>query len=105
MKRNLYIDFKGTFAQGLSFSAYRKQNAATNTDDYRVLRAETMRALNQCLTTRQREMLVHYYLCGTNIPALAKRYGLNKSTVSRHITAAKRKIKKSVLTTLCDRQN
>ncbi len=100
MKRNLYIDFDSPFAQGVALRIYQAGQGQTNACQYRHLQAQTQRALYSCLTTRQREMLISYYLHGENIPSLAKRYGLNRSTVSRHIAAAKRKIKKTVLKAL-----
>ncbi len=96
MSRRLSLDFNAAFFQDSSLHTYRSTQGDTNSGQYRRLQHETLRVINTRLTTRQRELLTRYYLGGENIPELARLYQLNKSTVSRHIACAKRKIKKAV---------
>ncbi len=96
MGRKLSLDYNIRFFQDACLQTYRDTQGSTNTGQYRRLHSETLRVINTRLTTRQRELLTRYYLSGENIPELARVYRLNKSTVSRHISSAKRKIKKAV---------
>ncbi|MFA9380037.1 MAG: RNA polymerase sigma factor [Acetanaerobacterium sp.] len=96
MKGSMWVDFSGSFAEEISLCAYRRGVGATNGKRYDRLRRETLRVMREELTDRQREMLMLYYLGGRNIPQLALQFGLNKSTVSRHISRAKHKIKQKV---------
>lgn len=43
------------------------------------------RAMNECVTQRQREFITEYYFQGLNIPAIAQKHSVAKSTVSRTI--------------------
>lgn len=96
MSRKLSLDHNPAFYQHSCLQAYQDARSGSNAGQYKRLQKETLRVINTRLTTRQRELLTRYYLDGENIPQLAKLYGLNKSTVSRHIAYAKRKIKKAV---------
>lgn len=44
------------------------------------------------LTERQRDCVMLYYFGGLTVQKAAEELGLNKSTVSRHLAAARRKI-------------
>ena len=46
------------------------------------------------LTSRQRECITMYYLQNRSIPQIASELSLSRSTVSRHITAGKKKLMK-----------
>ena len=100
MKGSFLVDYNHSFANEISHCAYRRECGESNAVSRRLLKDETQRVLIEDLTDRQREMLTLYYLGGVNIPQLALRYRLNRSTVSRHISAAKRRIQKRVLKTL-----
>ena len=52
------------------------------------------RAIRHGLTDRQRVCVMKYYLEGMQMKDIAAELGLSKSTVSRHITAAKLKLRK-----------
>lgn len=103
MGRKLSLDYSTAFFQDTCLQTHRNAQGSTNAGQYRRLQSETLRVINTRLTTRQRELLTRYYLGGENIPELARLYQLNKSTVSRHIACAKRKIKKAVEPCLPDR--
>lgn len=75
---------------------YLRQIAATNDDQIgRVKRNLTM-AINQDLTSRQRQMLSLYYFKGYNMEKIGKELGVNKSTVSRTIARAQRRLYKAL---------
>ena len=50
--------------------------------------------IRQELTQKQREVLLAYYFQDLNIPQIAKRRGVNKSTVCRTLHRAEEKIKR-----------
>lgn len=50
------------------------------------------RAMTEELTTRQQEMLQMYYYEGLNMTQIAARLGVNKSTVSRTLCRARRRL-------------
>lgn len=50
------------------------------------------RAMTEELTTRQQEMLQMYYYEGLNMTQIAVRLGVNKSTVSRTLCRARRRL-------------
>lgn len=54
-------------------------------------------AIREGLTGRQREILLLYYYRGMTMKEIASMLGLNKSTVSRHISRAMNKIRKTLL--------
>ncbi len=50
--------------------------------------------LEQDLTDRQKEILLHYYYEGKTEPEIAQELGVNKSTISRTLDRAKQRIRK-----------
>ncbi|MDO4459359.1 MAG: sigma factor-like helix-turn-helix DNA-binding protein [Clostridia bacterium] len=54
----------------------------------------TERILNSAMTERQKQCCVLYFSYGMKMPAIAEQLGLDKSTVSRHIRAGKRKVER-----------
>ena len=64
----------------------------------RMTRAEAKRRISRVvaaeLTDIEREVLVAYYLQETNIPQIARERGVNKSSVSRALSRAEKKLKK-----------
>ncbi len=54
---------------------------------------QTLRcALDEILTPRQQNCIKLYYIEGRNMAEIGKELGIDESTVSRHIKAAKRKL-------------
>ena len=51
-------------------------------------------ALKKELTDRERELFSAYYISGLTMPEIAAQKGVNKSTVSRAIARAKRKLRR-----------
>ena len=52
--------------------------------------------IRQELTDRQKQVVLLYYYQKYNIPQIAKELGVNKSTVHRHLKAAKERIRKAL---------
>ncbi|MBQ1388261.1 MAG: sigma-70 family RNA polymerase sigma factor [Clostridia bacterium] len=50
------------------------------------------KALNKMLTPRQLQCIQLYYIEGKRMPEISAMLGINKSTVSRHISTAKHKL-------------
>ncbi len=53
-------------------------------------------AINCELTNRQQTCITLYYFERESIPVIARKLGINKSTVSRHLTKGRNTIKKVV---------
>ncbi len=53
-------------------------------------------AIEAELTDRQRLMVTEFYFNGKNVTQIAKEYNLSKSTVSRHITRSKERLKSAL---------
>ena len=71
---------------------YLRQIAATNDDQIDRIKRNLTTAINQDLTSRQRQMLSLYYFKGYTMERIGKELGVNKSTVSRTITRAVRRL-------------
>lgn len=65
-----------------------------------------LKAIDTELTDRQRQIVIEYYYNGLNVTRIAEIYGISKSTVSRHLSRARERLKTSlkygVYTFLCD---
>lgn len=48
------------------------------------------------LTPRQQEMLCECYFDGQTVTSIANKYGLSKSTVSRHLSRSRERLKKAL---------
>ncbi len=71
---------------------YLRQIAATNDDQIDRIKRNLTTAIDQDLTSRQRQMLSLYYFKGYTMERIGKELGVNKSTVSRTITRAVRRL-------------
>lgn len=71
---------------------YLRQIAATNDDQIDRIKRNLTTAIDQELTSRQRQMLSLYYFKGYNMSQVSKELGVNKSTVSRTLTRAVRRL-------------
>ena len=52
------------------------------------------RVIDAELTEKQRQAVIGYYMEGKNIPALAREYGVNKSTISRTLKRAEDRMRR-----------
>lgn len=71
---------------------YLRQIALTNDDQLDRVKRNLTTAIEQDLTSRQRQMLSLYYFKGYTMERVGKELGVNKSTVSRTITRAVRRL-------------
>ena len=80
----------------MDFPAYKEYISLTGAGDNTAQRTRMKRALSAAmtgaLTIRQRQMLMLHYFDGQSVTAIALQLGLNKSTVSRHLTRARTKL-------------
>lgn len=53
-------------------------------------------AIKTELTDRQREMVTEFYFNGRSVTDIARSLGLSKSTVSRHLTRSKERLKSAL---------
>ncbi len=70
-----------------NFSSY-----GSNNSDIKRMKQILSQALESELTPRQRECIVLYYYQNKTMSEVASDLSLSKSTVSRHLKAAKRKL-------------
>ena len=50
-------------------------------------------AINSELTDRQKQIVNEYYFNGSTVTQIAAKYGITKSTVSRHLTRSRERLK------------
>ena len=74
-------------------SYYLYNHGTDNRSDRERMRKILLRAIRHELTDRQRDCLIKYYLEGMQMTEIARSLSLSKSTVSRHIAAATRKLR------------
>ena len=70
-------------------TVWMREHAEDNSDQLERLRRNLRRAREQELTPRQREILALYYDRGLKMPQIARKLGINRSTVSRTVKRAK----------------
>lgn len=89
--RNTRFDTRSSEWLG-DMTVWLRENAEDNSEQLDRLRRNLRLAREQELTARQRQMLTLYYDQGMNIPQIALKLGLNRSTVSRTIQRAKERL-------------
>lgn len=80
-------EFQGDLAMWL------RQNAETNDETMTRLKRNLVTAINEDLTPRQREMLSMHYFGGYRMAEIAGTLGVNRSTVSRTMKRAEKKLR------------
>ena len=73
-------------------TVWLRDHAEDNSDQLERLRRNLRRAREQELTPRQREILALYYDRGLKMPQIARKLGINRSTVSRTVKRAKERL-------------
>ena len=81
-------EFQGDLAVWL------RENAETNDEQMSRLKRNLLRAIDEDLTPRQREMVSMYYFSSLSVKEIAEKLGVYQSTVSRTLTRAEHKLKK-----------
>lgn len=74
-------------------SFYLYNQGSDNRSERERMKRILNRAIRHELTDRQRDCVVKYYLEGMKMTEIARSLDLSKSTVSRHISAATRKLR------------
>ena len=77
-------------------TVWARANAEDNSDQLERLRRNLRQAREQELTPRQREILALHYDRGLKMAEIAKRLGVNPSTISRTIKRAKARLYRSL---------
>ena len=72
--------------------AWLMEHSETNDEQMERLRRNLKRVRERELTARQRQVLALYYDRKMNIPQIAGELGVNRSTISRTIRRAKKRI-------------
>lgn len=91
MRRTTY-SLDEQFEKMYANSMYSKGD--DNRTDIKKMKAMVRSAIGYTLTKRQRECLTMYYFDHLKMREIAQKTGLNKSTVSRHISAASKNLRK-----------
>lgn len=91
--RNTRFDSRSSEWIG-DMTVWARENAEDNAEQLERLRRSLRRARQQELTPRQRQMLELYYDRQMKMPQIAKKLGVNRSTVSRTIRRAKDKLRR-----------
>ena len=73
-------------------TVWLRDHAEDNSDQLERLRRNLRRAREQELTPRQREILALYYDRGLKMPQIARKLGINRSTVSRTVKRARERL-------------
>lgn len=73
-------------------TVWMREHAEDNSDQLERLRRNLRRAREQELTPRQREILALYYDRGLKMPQIARKLGVNRSTVSRTVKRARERL-------------
>ena len=68
-------------------------NDSTNTRQLSAMKKALNDAINSELTDRQKQMVTEFYFEGASVTQLAEKYGLSKSTVSRHLSRSRERLK------------
>lgn len=79
-----------------SLCLWRQEESGDNRERIRRLLSNLPLAVQQELTPRQREILRLRFTGGMSVTAIAKKLGLNKSTVSRSLARSMERLYKSL---------
>lgn len=85
------ISYDNTFGM-VDLAVYTNLMADDNKDQISRLKRNLTHALRQDITQRQREYMILYYGRNMTMEAIAKQYGVNKSTVSRTLKRGRQRL-------------
>lgn len=71
-------------------------DGATNSKHLEIMKKALCQAIDSELTERQRQMVMDFYFGGETVTAISKKYGISKSTVSRHLSRSKERLKNAL---------
>ena len=81
-------EFQGDLAVWL------RENAETNNEQMSRLRRNLLKAIDEDLTPRQREVVSMHYFNGLSVAKIAEKLNVNRSTVSRTLARAEQNLRK-----------
>ena len=84
----------GGLSAQTDLAVYLRAMSADNSLEHQQLKRSLLRALQEDVTERQREMLALYYAQGLTMPEIGRRLGVNKSTVSRTIRRGEARLRR-----------
>lgn len=68
-------------------------SAGSNARQIGYMKTQLIKAMNTELTDRQRSIMNDFYFGGLTVTQISDKYGVNKSTVSRHLKRSKEKLR------------
>lgn len=80
--------------QLLSLRMYEEQNAQDNREKLNRIGRLIQPAMESELNEKQRDIMMKYYFNGMTMQEISDVYGINRSTVSRYLTRARRKLER-----------
>lgn len=69
---------------------------SSNNRQLALMKQALSRAISTELTDRQRVMVTEFYFNGETVTSIAKKYGISKSTVSRHLSRSRDRLKSAL---------
>ena len=81
-------EFQGDLAVWL------RENAETNNEQMSRLRRNLLKAIDEDLTPRQREVVSMHYFNGLSVAKIAEKLNVDRSTVSRTLARAEQNLRK-----------
>ena len=85
------VSYDNTFGM-VDLAVYTELIADDNRDQINRLKRNLTHALRQDITQRQREYMILYYGRNMSMEAIAKQFGVNKSTVSRTLKRGRQRL-------------
>lgn len=85
------ISYENTFGM-VDMAVYAELMAEDNREQMNRLKRNLTHALRQDITQRQREYMILYYGRNMSMEAVAKHFGVNKSTVSRTLKRGRQRL-------------
>ena len=85
------VSYDNTFGM-VDLAVYTELMAQDNKDQINRLKRNLTHALRQDITQRQREYMILYYGQNMSMEAIARRCGVNKSTVSRTLKRGRQRL-------------
>lgn len=68
----------------------------SNSRTITLMKQALTKAIESELTERQKQMVNEFYFNGATVTAIAQKYGLSKSTVSRHLSRSRERLKRAL---------
>ena len=85
------VSYDNTFGM-VDLAVYTELIAEDNKDQINRLKRNLTRALRQDITAKQRQYMMLYYGQNMSMEAIAKEFGVNKSTVSRTLKRGRQRL-------------